>query len=87
MADDGVSFEDNDVKGLERIKTILGNINFKNTNYYPRYKSTDPLFDSEDLLKIFNPSMPKPYDVFEIISRIVENSEFVEYKISKVCVK
>jgi 3-methylcrotonyl-CoA carboxylase beta subunit len=40
----------------------------------------EPLYDSKDLLGIINADVRKPYDVREIIARIVDNSELDEFK-------
>ena len=41
---------------------------------------TDPKYDINDLLSLFDPHSPSSYDTLELISRIVDGSEFVEYK-------
>jgi acetyl-CoA carboxylase carboxyltransferase component len=73
--------EKNDYSAIKRIKKIIKNINFtekmifrKKTNF------SEPLFKSEDLLGIINPENPDQYDMNEIIARIVDGSEFDEYK-------
>lgn len=41
----------------------------------------DPLFDSRDLYGIVGDNLKKTYDVREVIARIVDGSEFDEFKV------
>tara|TARA_Y100001968_G_scaffold154286_1_gene140932 strand:+ start:1554 stop:3233 length:1680 start_codon:yes stop_codon:yes gene_type:complete len=72
--------EENDIAGLDRIKTILKHINDNQKGCIQKTTSIDPKFDSNDMLSIFNPDSPSTYDMREVLARIIDNSEFVEYK-------
>ena len=72
--------EENDIDGLDRIKTILGHINCKTDSEIIRGETLEPKHDIEDVISLFSPSFPKPYNMLEIISRIVDGSTFSEYK-------
>ncbi len=72
--------EDDDIAGLDRIKSILSHINFKESTTIRKDDVTDPKYDINDLLSLFDPHSPSSYDTLELISRIVDGSEFVEYK-------
>ena len=41
----------------------------------------EPLFDAQDLYGIVGDNLKKTYDVREVISRIVDGSEFNEFKV------
>ncbi|MBK8457627.1 MAG: acyl-CoA carboxylase subunit beta [Phyllobacteriaceae bacterium] len=40
----------------------------------------EPLFDAEDMLSICSPDYRKPYDARELIARLVDGSDFVDFK-------
>ena len=72
--------EENDIDGLDRIKTILNHINHKNNSEMQCGESLEPLHNIADIISLFSPTSPKPYNMLEIISRIVDRSAFAEYK-------
>ena len=72
--------EENDIDGLDRIKTILEHVNHQNDSEIISGESLDPLYDIDDIISLFSPTLPKPYNMLEIISRIVDGSVFSEYK-------
>jgi len=72
--------EENDIDGLDRIKTILNHINCKTDSEIIPGEISDPMHNIEDVISLFSPSFPKPYNMLEIISRIVDGSTFSEYK-------
>ncbi len=73
--------EENDISGLDRIKTILNHINFTTTIDSDKTDEVEePKFDSEDLLSLFNINRVGAYNMLEVISRITDGSKFLEYK-------
>lgn len=46
----------------------------------PQKEVVKPLYDAEEILGIVNPDTKIPYDIREIIARIVDGSEFAEFK-------
>jgi len=72
--------EENDIAGLDRIKTILEHINYDKKEYMEKSRSVEPKFNLDDALSLFNPDSPSTYDMKEILARIIDNSEFIEYK-------
>ena len=70
-----------DVDALEHIKNIINNINHKNDKLFIRSDSVKPpLYPSDELIKLFNPLSPNQYDMYEVIARLVDGSEFYEFK-------
>ena len=70
-----------DVDALDHIKNIINNINHKESHLFKQNGDMkDPLYPSDDLIKLFDPSNPKQYDMYEVIARIVDGSEFYEFK-------
>ncbi|RBP02878.1 geranyl-CoA carboxylase beta subunit [Roseiarcus fermentans] len=46
----------------------------------PRPRSSPPLYDPEELLGVVPVDYRKPYDVREVIARVVDGSEFLDFK-------
>ena len=69
-----------DVDALEHIKVMISNINHKKDKLFDKKESSDPLYPIEDLTKLFNPAQPGQYDMYEVISRVVDGSKFYEFK-------
>jgi len=73
--------EKNDYAALDRIRKIIGNINFLSPSIFKKNKEVkNPDYKKEDLLRIVDPSLNQMYDMREIIARIVDDSDFDEYK-------
>ncbi len=72
--------EKDDLRALNRIKDLIAHINISQDRLYEKFDSVKPDFESDELLGIFNPTKNVQYDIREIISRIVDTSEFIEYK-------
>ncbi|WP_411376984.1 acyl-CoA carboxylase subunit beta [Flavobacterium psychrophilum] len=69
-----------DKDALNRIKSIVGKIGDFDKAGYNRVKSEKPALDPNDIYGIIPKSRADQYDMYEIIKRIVDNSEFDEYK-------
>ena len=72
--------EKDDYSALTRIKTILSHINHNKNNIFIKENSSEPKYDTSELLGIINPDNLNSYDVLEILSRIVDGSNFEQYK-------
>ena len=73
--------EKDDISGIDRIRTILDSVNFSKSNIFSNNEDfLNPRYKSSDLNYIFNPDKPSPYDMREIIARIVDDSHFIEFK-------
>ncbi|MDH3326637.1 MAG: methylcrotonoyl-CoA carboxylase [Gammaproteobacteria bacterium] len=73
---------ENDEDALRIARDIFKNINYPRYNSISRQKSVAPLYSAEDMYGIIPESPRVQYDVREIISRIVDASEFHEFKAS-----
>ena len=69
-----------DKDALNRIKSIVGKIGDFDKAGYNRVKSEKPALDPKDIYGIMPKSRSEQYDMYEIIKRLVDNSEFDEYK-------
>ena len=69
-----------DKDALDTIKNILGKIGDHNTAGFNRIEPVKPTEKEEEILGILPKLRTEQYDMKEIIKRIVDNSEFDEYK-------
>ncbi len=69
-----------DIDALDHIKVMIDNINHKRDKLFDKKKSVEPLHSIDDLTKLFNPSSPNQYNMYEVISRLVDGSQFHEFK-------
>ena len=65
---------------LDRIRRIMSKIGDGETAGFNRVEAVDPKENPEEIYGILPEQRNKPYKVREIISRLVDNSEFDEYK-------
>lgn len=64
---------------LDHVKRMMGMLGEKKTAGFDRIKSSAPQKSAEELYGIF-PSDGKPYEMLDIIERIVDNSDFEQFK-------
>jgi acetyl-CoA carboxylase carboxyltransferase component len=69
-----------DADALDRIKSIVGKIGDFDKAGYNRVKAEKPTLEPKDIYGILPKSRADQYDMYEIINRLVDNSEFDEYK-------
>src|SRR5258708_34114575 len=65
---------------IARIRALVDKIGAPNASPFSHVKSRDPLFPAEDIYGLFSSDPGKQYDMREIIARIVDASEFEEYR-------
>jgi 3-methylcrotonyl-CoA carboxylase beta subunit len=73
-------FAQNDQHALSITRKIVLNLNRKKIASLQQSKVEPPLYDAEDIAGIVPADQRKPYDVRQIISRIVDGSRFDEFK-------
>ncbi|HAR73850.1 MAG TPA: methylcrotonoyl-CoA carboxylase [Flavobacteriaceae bacterium] len=69
-----------DKDALDRIKSIVGKIGDYEKAGFNRIESAKPALDEQEIYGILPESRAEQYDMYEIINRIVDNSELDEYK-------
>lgn len=69
-----------DKDALDRIKSVVGKIGDYDKAGFNRIKAEKPAEKEEDIYGILPKSRSDQYDMMEIIKRLVDNSEFDEYK-------
>jgi 3-methylcrotonyl-CoA carboxylase beta subunit len=75
---DHYAFDDRHALGIAR--RIVGNLNRVNTVSLDIKEAHEPLFAAEELYGVIPTDTRRPYDVHEVIARLVDASEFDEFK-------
>ncbi len=70
----------NDKTCLDSIKKIMGMLGAPQNAGFDRIKPTMPKLNQKEIYGILPEARDKPYEMREIINRLVDNSEFEEYK-------
>jgi 3-methylcrotonyl-CoA carboxylase beta subunit len=71
---------DNDQHALQIARDIVVNLNYQKSGVITRQATVDPLYPADELYGIVHHDMRKQYDVREVIARLVDGSEFHEFK-------
>jgi 3-methylcrotonyl-CoA carboxylase beta subunit len=72
--------EPNDESCLARIRSMVEKWGYRRQSPWDRKKPEEPAFAAEEIYGIYDSSPARPYDMKEIIARIVDGSRFDEYK-------
>ena len=73
--------EPNDEACIARIRSLVDKMGFRTPAPFHRSDNVElPAYPTEDLYGIYENDVSKPYDMKEIIARIVDGSRFDEYK-------
>ena len=70
----------NDAHALALARQAVGSLNRKKKIELQLREPAAPLYDSQEIYGVIPADSRKPYDVREIIARIVDGSEFAEFK-------
>jgi acetyl-CoA carboxylase carboxyltransferase component len=65
---------------LTRIRNIMDKVGHENKAGFDRKKPVAPKLDEKEIMGILPETRDKQYDVMEVIKRMVDGSEFEEYK-------
>jgi len=72
--------EPNDEACIVRIRSMVEKWGYRRQSPWDRKKPQEPAFAAEEIYGIYDSSPARPYDMKEIIARIVDGSRFDEYK-------
>jgi 3-methylcrotonyl-CoA carboxylase beta subunit len=72
--------EPNDDACIARIRALADKMGAANPTLFSHVASRQPLFSAEEIYGIFSSDPAKQYDMREIIARVVDASEFEEYR-------
>ncbi len=73
-------FAEDDQHAIEITRSIVRHLNRKKESPFEIRASEEPLFSSEELYGVIPHDARKPFDVREVIARIVDGSRFHEFK-------
>lgn len=73
-------FAQDEQDALRIARRIVARLNWQKAGPAPRAEVIEPLYDADDLLGIVPPDLKIPFDPREVIARIVDGSDFDEFK-------
>lgn len=73
-------YANDDVHALHITRRIVSNLNRRKPVQMVTTKVEEPVLDQDDLYGIVGDNLKRPYDVREVIARIVDGSKFDEFK-------
>ena len=73
-------YAQNDEHALQICRNVIENLNRNRPTILNCTASEDPYYDPEELYGVVNADLRKPYDIREVIARIVDGSYFHEFK-------
>ena len=78
----GVSdyFAEDDEHAIQIMRDIIGNLPPANKVDLGQRQPKPPLYDPQEIWGVVPPKLSTPYDVREVIARMVDGSEFLEFK-------
>jgi geranyl-CoA carboxylase beta subunit len=71
---------ENDVDGIRIARDIVAMLNWKETAPNIQREVVEPLYSAEELLGLVPNDPKKPFDMKEVIARLVDGSKFLEFK-------
>ena len=72
--------EPNDEACIERIRAMVEKWGYRRQSPWDRKQPVEPALAAEEIYGIYDPSPARPYDMKEILARIVDAGHFDEYK-------
>lgn len=71
---------EDELDGIRIARELMEFINVSEPHFIPNEPVESPLFDEEEILGVVPADIKKPFDVRELIMRIVDGSKFSEFK-------
>ena len=72
---------DDDVHAIKITRDLIGRLNWnKNQDIQVKKEYNEPLYSADEIAGIVPLDYKKPYDVREVVARIVDSSDFIEFK-------
>ncbi len=72
--------EPNDEACIARIRSLIEKWGYRRQSLWDRQKPVDPGLSADEIYGAYDASPARPYDMKEILARIVDDSRFDEYK-------
>ena len=71
---------EDEMDGIGICREVVRHLNWRKEGPEPSLPGDDPIHDPEDLLGMVSPDLRTPFDMREVIGRIVDGSRFEEFK-------
>jgi acyl-CoA carboxylase subunit beta len=71
---------EDEMDGIRMCREVVRHLNWRKEGPEPSLPADEPIHNAEDLLGIVSPDLRTPFDIREVISRIVDGSRFEEFK-------
>ncbi|MDW8015452.1 MAG: carboxyl transferase domain-containing protein [Bacteroidia bacterium] len=71
---------ENELDGIRKARELVAHLRPPQTHFRPRHDPLPPRYDPEELLSIIPVDARQPFDIRELIIRIVDDSRFLEFK-------
>jgi acetyl-CoA carboxylase carboxyltransferase component len=72
--------EPNDQTCIERIRSIVEKWGYRRLSPWDRKKPVEPALAAEEIYGIYDSSPARPYDMKEVLARVLDGSRFDEYR-------
>ncbi len=69
-----------EMDGIRMCREVVAHLNWRKKGPGPSLAADEPIYDQEDLLGIVSHDLRAPFDIREVIARIVDGSRFEEFK-------
>ena len=69
-----------EMDGIRMCREVVHHLNWRKLGPEPNPDFQEPLYDSEDMLGLVSEDLKSPFDIREVINRIVDGSYFEEFK-------
>ena len=69
-----------ELDGIRMCREVVAHLNWRKQGPGPTMPADEPRYDAEELLGIVNEDLRVPFDMREVIARIVDGSRFEEFK-------
>lgn len=71
---------ENEMDGIRILREVVSHLNWRKHGPGPSLPADPPLYNSQELLGIVGDDLTKPFDIREVIARVVDGSRFEEFK-------
>ncbi len=69
-----------ELDGIRMCREVVAHLNWRKHGPGPTMPADDPVYDPEELLGIVNENLRVPFDMREVVARVVDGSRFEEFK-------
>jgi len=71
---------EDEMDGIRMCRDVVAHLNWRKQGPGPTLPADEPLYSSEELLGIVSKDLRRPFDMREVIARVVDGSRFEEFK-------